>query len=365
MFTAFPLMQAATMAVLLLQPPFNPVDPVDLPLPAADEPFVVQVEEVVAQERKALQLGDNFFLFGTATKERTVLSISAITAEWVTVADIDVEDEQRNNVEYLQPSPDRVVLTEPGKYWVRITAAGLSPAGELFFRIKKLKGLELRDPIPDDVLTLAVTPAEIVEGKAATLTVKRTISTYDQEVSLSAAPADRASIASTINFPKGQLEVSTSVQAIDNIVEDDSVTVTVTASAPCCTAPVSTTFGILDDDGGPVGCDAVAEDEFGNIGRLGCTSMAQVPKDAWSEKQDVREALLDAAKAIRDPRTSGIITIRDAFDRIQDEVDEAVEPKAADWQPWRDTINAQIATLNLQKADVDNLCEAIAKGLEK
>lgn len=115
----------------------------------------------------------------------------------------------------------------------------------------------------------------------------------------------------------------------------------------------------------PRSCENVPADKFNNVGKLACSSLSLVSAEARSKYQAaVRAAYLETATAVRNPSASQVLSLNDAQEYLRTKLSNALSSDKLAFAEWGNRVNAHVAALSITRNDYDDLCEAIAKGLE-
>ncbi|WP_165235209.1 Ig-like domain-containing protein, partial [Aquisphaera insulae] len=164
-------------------------------------------------------------------------------------------------------------VTGPRDATITASAAGFAGAA------RELTLIDVDRP----TLTLSLNAAQLVEGASASATVTRDlVTTTSLVVSLTASRTGQVTMPATVTIPAGASSVSFTVQATDDGVPEEELSVTLTAAASG-TNSGATTLAILDDDlptislelpGTSISESAGSQAMTGTVRRSGSTSAA-------------------------------------------------------------------------------------------
>ena len=118
-----------------------------------------------------------------------------------------------------------------------------------------------------------------------------------------------------------------------------------------------------DPDPDPDSCVDIPEDDFGNIGRVACQSLAGLSADALRRKPEIRKAYLDTVEAMDNPGDSGAITLADSVDYLRQRLSPIVTA-SPEWRAWGEKVDQHAASFLSNRLAYKRLCAAIAAGLQ-
>lgn len=112
-------------------------------------------------------------------------------------------------------------------------------------------------------------------------------------------------------------------------------------------------------------CDSVPTDAFNNVGKLACrlsNKISQQERDKY--RGLVRQAYLNTASAMRQPSQSGLLTLNDAQRYLSAQLTKVFDGNSTGFDQWGASINDHIRSLQIDRSNFDDLCDAIARGLQ-